>query len=152
MLRLLHPDGLALEPDRVLVCAFNRVIAKDLTAEIAAELEPYGLRMPVIRTIHALCSEIAHSDDRLLLPHEIEAMLYDIRTAYPALEAEYGRNANRALREHEAGLQTHTGLYQAIRRWLADHGAGLVGDAPRNVERAIAAGEGSDAIRPRDRR
>lgn len=142
VLRLLHPDGLGLEPDRVLVCAFNRVIAKELTAEIRAELEPYGLGLPVIRTIHALCAEIADTDDRLLLPHEIEALIYDIRANFTTIEEEYGRNASRALREHEAGLATHTALYQAVRDWLADHAAGLVGDAPRNVERAIAAGEG----------
>lgn len=142
VLRLLHPDGLGLEPDRVLVCAFNRVIAKGLAAEIRAELTPYGLDMPEIKTIHALCSEIAHSDDRYLLPHEIEAMLYDVRAAYPGIDQEHGRKAIRALREHEAGFASHTALYQAVRGWLADHGAGLVGDAPRNVERAIAAGDG----------
>ena len=144
VLRLLHPDGLGLDPNQVLVCAFNRAIAKDLTDEIGRELRPHGLPMPVIKTVHALCSEIVRTDARLLLPHEIEAMIYDVLTQYPELGTTYTRHgdAMRALREHEAGLTSHTALAQAVRRWLAEHGAGLVGDAPRNVERAMAAGDG----------
>lgn len=143
VLRLLHPDGLNLDPDRVLVCAFNRAIAKDLKDEITQQLEPHGLPLPQIKTIHSLCSEIARTEARFLLPHEIEEMVYDVRAANASLRAEFGRHSDamRALREHEAGLQSHPALMQAVREWLADHGAALVGDSPRNVERAMAAGQ-----------
>lgn len=144
VLRLLHRNGLNVEPGRVLVCAFNRAIAKDLEREIGAELGPHALAMPVIKTVHALCAEIARSDARLLLPHEIEEMIYDVRLANPSLDARYGRRqskAMRALREHEAGLVDHPALMSAVRQWLADHGAGLVGDVPRRVEAAMRGGE-----------
>ena len=143
VLRLLHPEGLNVDPDRVLVCAFNRAIARDLVTEIKAELDPHGLPLPHVKTIHALCSEIARTDARFLLPHEVEEMVYDVRQAHATLREEYARHSDamRAVREHEAGLASHPALAQAVRAWLVDHGAALVGDSPRNVERAMAAGE-----------
>ena len=66
VLRLVHPDGLGLSPDRVLVCAFNRVIADDLRSAIADELEPYGLDPPDIRTIHALAAALADEQASVL--------------------------------------------------------------------------------------
>lgn len=143
VLRLLHPEGLNVDPDRVLVCAFNRAIAGDLVAEIKAELDPHGLPVPHVKTIHSLCSEIARTDARFLLPHEIEEMVYDVRQGYATLREEYTRHSDamRAVREHEAGLASHPALAQAMREWLVDHGAALVGDSPRNVERAMAAGQ-----------
>jgi DNA helicase-2/ATP-dependent DNA helicase PcrA len=144
VLRLLHREGLNVEPERVLVCAFNRAIAKDLEREIGEQLEPHALALPVIKTVHALCADIARSDARLLLPHEIEEMIYDVRMANPSVNARYDRRqakAVRALREHEAGLVDHPALMSAVRQWLADHGAGLVGDVPRRVEAAMRGGE-----------
>src|SRR3954465_6173480 len=72
VLRLLHPDGLGTPSDRVLVCAFNRVIRDDLKAEIACELAPYGLDLPNIRTVHGLAAELAGHAPRFLLPQEAE--------------------------------------------------------------------------------
>lgn len=142
VLRLLHRDGLNVEPGRVLVCAFNRAIAKDLKEEIEAELGKHGLALPGIKTVHALCTEIAPSDARLLLQHEIEEMIYDVRTGHPRVQELYPTQAKgmRALREHEAEIESHPALITAVDNWLADHGAGLVGGAPRRVERALDQG------------
>jgi len=147
VLRLLHPEGLGLAPDRVLVCAFNRVIADEMRAEIADELAAHGLDLPDIRTVHALAAELEGESPRFLLPHEIETMVYDIRHAHPEIDARHGNRqagAMRALRDHEAGLATHPALATAVREWLADHGAGLVGDLPRRVETRLRGGDFSD--------
>lgn len=144
VLRLLHPDGLGLAPDRVLVCAFNRVIAQDLRAEITAELERFGLECPVVMTVHALASEIAGERPRFLLPNEVEVMVYDILATYPNISEEFGnlhRRAMRALREHEAGMADHPALRQAATVWLGDHRASLVGELPRRVEGALRQGD-----------
>ena len=142
VLRLLHPDGYGLDPDAVLVCAFNRAIAKDLEREIAAQLEPYGLPLPNIRTVHSLCATIARDEARFLLQHEVEAMLFDVRLANATIRGAFTqRQAIRALREHEAGLVEHPALATAVREWLADHNGGLVGDVPRRAERALDQGQ-----------
>jgi superfamily I DNA/RNA helicase len=59
--RILHPEGLAVPGGEVLIVAFNRVIAKQLKAEIGARLEesPHDGE-PVIRTVHALCRRDRH--------------------------------------------------------------------------------------------
>jgi ATP-dependent DNA helicase UvrD/PcrA len=147
VLRLLHPDGLGVQSSRVLVCAFNRVIAADLRNEIEVELELYGLELPVIRTIHGLAAELAGQAPRFLLPQEIEAMVYDVRTAHPEFDATYERRQSkvlRALREHEAGLATHAALATAAREWLADHHADMVGELPRVVETRLRGGDFQD--------
>lgn len=147
VLRLLHPDGQGLAPDRVLVCTFNRVIRDDLEAAIRTELEPYGLELPVIRTIHGLAAQLAGEAPRFLLPEETEAMIYDIRVVYPEIDEAYERRQSRvmrALREHEAGLATHTALATAVREWLADHRADLVGELPRAVETRLRGGDFAD--------
>lgn len=143
VLRIRHPDGLAVAHERVLVCAFNRVIARDLEREIRAELEPLGLALPAIKTIHALCSLLLGGQlPRLLLARETEEMLYDVLEAHAVLRAQYSHPAAvRALREHEAGFHEHTALMQGVRGWLTEHGAGLIGDVPRRVDAAIRAGE-----------
>lgn len=142
VLRLLHRDGLNVEPTRVLVCAFNRAIAKDLKEEIEEELGEHALAAPAIKTVHTLCSEIAPTDARLLLPHEIEEMVYDVRASNPRVMELYPsqQKAMRALREHEAEFESHPELMTGVDNWLADHGAALVGGAPRRVERALDAG------------
>ena len=144
VLRLLHPDGLGADPERVLVCAFNRVIAADLRDEIEKELAPFGLESPVISTLHSLAAQISGEAPRFLLPHELEAMLYDVRVAHPDIDAAFGGSqsgAMRALREHEAGLGNHPGLATAVRTWLANHNAALVGDLPRQVATRLQGGE-----------
>ncbi len=144
VLRILHPDGLAVAPDRVLVCAFNRAIARDLMDEISKELKPYGLPPPKIRTVHSLCAEMTRISPRILLPEEEEAMLFDVCEEHPELRGRVTRSikeATRALREHEAGISDHTAFVQAARSWLADHGAELIGDLPRTVERRLANGD-----------
>lgn len=77
--RLLHPTGGGVQGERILVVAFNRVIAKALQKDVDEQLgnSPHDGE-PVIRTVHALCLQIIGSDLRLLLPHEREAMLYDV--------------------------------------------------------------------------
>lgn len=147
VLRLLHPDGVGSQPDRVLVCAFNRVIAEDLKNEIKMELEPYGLELPVISTLHSLAARIARVRPRFLLPQEVEAMLYDIRCTHPDIDAMFGCRQSgvmRALREHEAGLTSHPGLATAARTWLSNHRADLVGALPRRVARRLRDGEFQD--------
>jgi DNA helicase-2/ATP-dependent DNA helicase PcrA len=147
VLRLLHPDGAACDPSRVLVCAFNRVIASDLRTEIAAELEPYGLELPVIRTIHGLAALLASEQPRYLLPHEVETMIYDVLQTRGAIAEEFDNRhmrAMRALRAHEAGMENHPGLAQAADAWVADHGAAMVGDLPRAVEASLRGGDYGD--------
>jgi superfamily I DNA/RNA helicase len=74
--RILHPEGLAIDGDDVLVVAFNRVIARQLRDDIYARLKTFEHeREPVIRTIHALCVEVIGEDLRMLLPHEVDAMI-----------------------------------------------------------------------------
>ncbi|NOT34437.1 MAG: ATP-dependent helicase [Candidatus Eisenbacteria bacterium] len=147
VLRILHPAGLAVSPNRVLVCAFNRAIARDLADEIKEELRPHELGLPRIKTIHGLCAELARLAPRTLLPEEEEAMLFDICEEYPQLRGAVTRSlkkAVRALRDHEAGTADHPALAQAARRWLGDHGTELVGDLPRAVERRFANGDFAD--------
>jgi DNA helicase-2/ATP-dependent DNA helicase PcrA len=146
VLRIRHPGGLNVPHERVLVCAFNRVIARDLERDVRAELEPLGLALPAIKTIHALCSMLLGGQlPRLLLSRETEEMLYDVLETHAVLRTQYSHPAAvRALREHEAGFRDHTALMQAVRRWLGEHGAGLIGDVPRRVDAAIRAGELQD--------
>jgi ATP-dependent DNA helicase UvrD/PcrA len=144
VLRLLHPEGLGLQSERVLVCAFNRVIADDLRVAITDELEPFGLDSPVIQTVHALARTLVHERPRFLLSQEVEAMVYDIRASHPAIDAEFEHRQAlvlRALREHEAGFASHPALATAVRAWLADHQADLVGELPRRVETRLRGGE-----------
>jgi DNA helicase-2/ATP-dependent DNA helicase PcrA len=144
VLRLLHPDGVGCDPSRVLVCAFNRVIASDLRKEIEAELAPFELEPPVIRTIHGLAGLLAGERPRYLLPHEVETMIYDVLQTNERVAREYESKfarAMRALRAHEAGMEDHAALAQAADKWAADHGAKMVGDLPRAVEAALRAGD-----------
>ncbi len=144
VLRLLHPEGAGCDPSRVLVCAFNRVIANDLRAEIEAELAPFELEPPVIRTIHGLAGLLAGERPRYLLPHEVETMIYDVLQTNEHVAQEYDHKYARAmssLRAHEAGMEDHAALAQAADKWVADHGAKMVGDLPRAVEAALRAGD-----------
>ena len=149
ILRLMHPKGLGIVPSKVLVCAFNRVIAKDLEKEIRKELAQHKLGMPVVRTIHSLCSEMLNQPSRILLPNEIEVMIYDVRVEDPTMNEQFGNKqatALRALREHEAGFASHASLAAAVRRWLADHNASLMGDVTRKMEVALRNGVVPDQV------
>jgi DNA helicase-2/ATP-dependent DNA helicase PcrA len=131
--RLVHPNGLGVPGRDVLVVAFNRVIAKQLREDIAIELTQFAHQGdPVIRTIHALCVEVIGENLRLLLPHEREAMIFDILSEFPALRQQYGRadDAEQALKDHEARNADHHALWLAARRWLTRHQAQLVSDLP----------------------
>lgn len=131
--RILHPDGLNVPGRNVLIVAFNRVIANDLSGDIQHCLadSPHN-GDPVIRTVHALCLQIIGAPLRLLLPHERTAMLYDVLQAHPDLHGDYPniKTANQALQEHEAKLARHVPLWQAAQRWLTRHTARLISDLP----------------------
>jgi superfamily I DNA/RNA helicase len=143
VLRLMHPDGEGVPGERILVCAFNRVIAADLREEIASELERFGLGPPVIQTVHALAASVEGRMPRFLLPQEVEEMAYDIRNRSPEIDQQYGRDQRRvlrALREHEAGLVSHPALATAVREWLTAHRADLIGELPRRADARIRGG------------
>jgi len=131
--RIMHPEGLAVRGRDILIVAFNRVIAKQLETEIQARLETFEHDgQPVILTIHALCLQVVGEDLRILLPHEREAMVYDLLTSHDALQARYHGldEAEQALRDHEARGEDHLALWQAARQWLARHRAQLISDLP----------------------
>jgi hypothetical protein len=99
----LHPAGLGVDGHDVLVVAFNRVIAKQLRDDIRARLKTFDRKHePVIRTIHALCVEVIGEELRMLLPHEVDAMIYDVLHEYPEVAALYDgfEEAGQALRDH----------------------------------------------------
>ncbi len=131
--RLLHPDGLGVPGDEVLVVAFNRVIAKELQKDVAAALErsPHN-KEPHVSTIHALALSILGGDLRLLLPDERAAMLYDIRNSVPALTNDYANisRMDQALKDHEANIDDAPNLWLAVEQWLVRHNAQLVSQIP----------------------
>jgi len=143
--RIIHPEGLAVDGRNVLVVAFNRVIARQLKSDIQARLTTFEYNHdPVIRTIHALCVEVIAEDLRTLLPHEIDAMIYDVRQEYPnEVAALYDnfRKTRQALRDHEASHAEHLALWQAVRQWLVRHQANLISDLPRILLERLKGGD-----------
>jgi DNA helicase-2/ATP-dependent DNA helicase PcrA len=142
--RILHPAGLAVDGRDVLVVAFNRVIARQLREDIEARLKTFDHKhAPVIRTIHALCIEVIGEELRMLLPHEVDAMLYDVLHLYPAVAKQYKnfRDAQQALRDHEAGHKEHHELWQGARQWLVRHKAHLVSDLPQRLLARLKGGD-----------
>ena len=131
--RILHPEGLGVPGEDVLVVAFNRAIAKQLKQDIddCLKQSPHEGE-PVIRTVHALCLEVMDSSLRILLPHEVEAMLYDVLCAYPKLREKYGTQpkAKQAFHNHVAELEDHIQLWQAVRKWLKQHHAQFISELP----------------------
>lgn len=109
--------------------AFNRAIAKQLKQDIDDCLEQ-SQNTPVIRTVHALCLQIMGSDLRILLPHEVEAMLYDVLCTYPKLHEKYEKQskAKQAFHNHVANLEDHIQLWQAVRGWLKRHHAQFISE------------------------
>jgi len=145
--RILHPVGLGADGRDVLVVAFNRVIARQLREDIEARLKTFDYtHAPVIRTIHALCVEVIGEALRMLLPHEVDAMLYDVLHQYPAVAKQYKnfRDAQQALRDHEAGHKEHLQLWQGARQWLVRHKAHLVSDLPRLLLARLKGGDFPD--------
>jgi superfamily I DNA/RNA helicase len=142
--RILHPEGLGADGHDVLVVAFNRVIARQLRDDIHARLTTFDYKHePVIRTIHALCVEVIGEELRMLLPHEVDAMIYDVLQEYPAVAALYDDfyETEQALRHHEAAHVEHLLLWQAAKKWLLRHKAHLVSDLPRLLLERLKGGD-----------
>jgi DNA helicase-2/ATP-dependent DNA helicase PcrA len=145
--RILHPEGLGVRGQDVLVIAFNRVIARQLESAISERLGTFAHEgNPRIQTIHALCLQIVGEDLRILLPHEREGMIYDILTAHATVRGSFHTfdEADQALRNHEAGIEDHIALWQATREWLTRHGAQLISDLPSLFLAKLAAGDMPD--------
>lgn len=147
--RILHPDGLNADGNDVLVVAFNRVIAKELRKDIERRLAAVGIeKQPVISTVHALCLQAIDEDLRLLLPHEREAMLYDVLNLYPDFRETYGPRAfdgvKQALHDHEARTEEHPRLWMAVNQWLDRHLASLISDLPIRLLDHIESGDFGD--------
>lgn len=142
--RILHPDGLNVKGDEVLVVAFNRVIAKQMQVEVDEMLKKSQHNgKPVIRTVHALCLQAIGGEARLLLPHEREAMIYDILQEHAVLQKEYTthKKAEQSLRDHEAQHVEHPLLWQAVERWLRRHKARLLSDLPGMLLDSLKVGD-----------
>jgi len=142
--RILHPEGLGIDGRNVLVVAFNRVIARQLRDDIHARLKTFDCKHePVIRTIHALCVAVIGEELRMLLPHEVDAMIYDVLQEYPDVATLYDTfyEAEQALRHHEAGHVDHILLWQAAQKWLLRHKAHLVSDLPRFLLERLKGGD-----------
>lgn len=149
VVRIMHKDGLNVPGKQILIVAFNRVIAKQLREDILGELskcEFSAKNIPVIRTVHALCLEAIGEEIRLLLPHEKEAMLYDVLNEHPTLAESYSRHrdADQALRDHEAKHETHDDLWKAVVQWLTRHNARLISDLPGMLLDRIKGGDFTD--------
>ena len=145
--RILHPQGLGVLGAEVLVVAFNRAIAKQLRQDIEERLEqsPHEGK-PVIRTVHALCLDVMGSNLRILLPHEEEAMIFDVLCQYQQLRTKYKnqRKARQAFHNHVAKLEDHIQLWQAVRQWLLQHHAQLISDLPNLLLNKLKGGDFAD--------
>lgn len=145
--RILHPDGLNVPGKKVLVVAFNRIIAKQLRQDIGDRIKhsPHNGK-PVIRTVHALCLQAIRSEPRLLLPHEVEMMIFDILHKYSVLHVKYETqpHALQAFHDHIAKLEEHMQLWQAVRDWLLQHKAQLISDLPSLLLDSLHVGDFAD--------
>ena len=111
--RILHPQGLGAPGREVLVVAFNRVIAKQLRQDIEECLGAAPSReMPIIQTVHALCLQLLDRELRILLPHEREAMIYDVIYACPQIcqefNTEQGESFTRKWTRHFGTMKRNT--------------------------------------------
>lgn len=149
IVRILHPNGLNCLGSKVAVVAFNRVIAKQLGVDIKKALKdlPHD-QMPVIHTVHGFCLRLVGGGDiRILLPHEREAMIYDILHEHSQLNSDFPNHgeAEQALHDHEAGIRQWPTLWQAALRWLTRHRAKLISDLPRLLIDRIKGGDFTDS-------
>ncbi len=147
VVRILHPNGLNCSGRKVAVVAFNRVIAKQLNADIDEALKnsPHSQK-PFVQTVHGFCLRLLGEEIRILLPHERESMLYDVLHEYPKLQQALTghRGAEQALHNHEANIRKHPELWQAVQRWLLRHKAWLISDLPGLLLDRIKGGDFSD--------
>ena len=145
--RILHPQGLGVPGAEVLVVAFNRTIAKQLRQEIddCLERSPHKGK-PVIRTVHALCLEVMGSGLRILLPHEEEAMIFDVLCKHQQLREKYKnqRTAKQAFHNHVAKFENHMQLWQAVGEWLRRHHAQLISELPNLLLDKLQGGDFAD--------
>jgi hypothetical protein len=144
--RILHPEGLNVDGQDVLVVAFNRVIAKQLKNEIMERLQtsPHN-GDPIIDTAHALCLKAIGGRLRILLPHERHAMIYDILQEYPVIKKRLDFNhAKKALVNHEAGIEEDYALWQAADGWLRRHKARVISELPKLLLNKLHAGDVGD--------
>ena len=145
--RILHPEGLGVPPNEVLVVAFNRVIARDLRRDIEKRLKEsrYAGKLPIVSTIHALCHQVIGKNLRLLMDHEREPLLYDVLEMFPDLHDDYDyKKAQVALTAHEAELELHPKLWSAVQRWLIRHQAALLSDLPQMLLDSMKGGDFTD--------
>jgi superfamily I DNA/RNA helicase len=142
--RLVHPEGGNVEGNEILVVAFNRVIAQSLRNEVSLGLagSPHS-GDPKVETLHALCLRIIGRDLRILMPHERDAMLYDVMQLHADLKTTYETHAklDQALRDHEARHQVDLVLWHAVQEWLVRHHAQLISDVPGLLLDRLATGD-----------
>ncbi len=142
--RLVHPEGENLRGNEVLIVAFNRVIADSLRADVEGDLVRAGIEEhPVIQTIHALCLRIVGNHLRILMDHEREAMIFDIRDQHLQLrqECRLPTQTDQALRDHEAGHTPNAFLWATVQQWLRRHKARLISELPTLLLDRLNAGD-----------
>ena len=142
--RLVHPEGENIDSRDILIVAFNRVIAKSLRTDIEKDLRAASIEeFPVIRTIHALCLRIVGNHLRILMNHERDAMIFDIRQEHPQLgqECRLPSQTDQALRDHEARHVVNEFLWGAVQQWLRRHNARLISELPSLLLDRLNAGD-----------
>ena len=145
--RIMHPNGLNVPGEDVLVVAFNRIIAKQLKEEILEGLKTSShVGEPTIKTVHAVCLGIVGGRLRMLLPHERKAMIYDVLCAYPSIANRFSNvyKADQALRDHEANIVADVPFWQATQEWLVRHNARLISELPKLLLDKIHGGDYGD--------
>ncbi len=144
VVRLLHSAGEHISGRQILIVAFNRVIAQSLRSDVDRELDRVGIdESPVIQTLHALCLRIVGRDLRILMDHERDAMIFDIREQYPELRHNRSlpSHTDQALRDHEAGHSVNPFLWNAVQQWLRRHNAHLISELPTLLLARLDAGD-----------
>ncbi len=145
--RILHPQGLNVPGEDVLVVAFNRAIAKQLRNDIYERLNnSLHDGKPVICTVHALCLDVLRSSLRILLPHEVEAMIYDVLCDMPQFREKFEDqpHAQQAFENHAANLEDHIELWQSVDSWLRRHDAIHITELPSLLTDRLKWGDFSD--------
>jgi superfamily I DNA/RNA helicase len=142
--RLVHPDGMNLRGGDILIVAFNRVIAQSLRKDIEKGLLQSGIEeTPIIQTLHALCLRIVGNHLRILMDHERDAMIFDIRREHEQLRRDFESPAktDQALRDHEARHIENAFLWSAVQQWLRRHRSSLISELPSLLLDRLDAGD-----------
>ena len=64
VLRLMHPEGAGVSGEKVVVVAFNRVIAKELQKDIESTLKEWSISdTPVIHAVHGFCLRVLGEEE-----------------------------------------------------------------------------------------